>query len=189
MTPEQVLAARANPQLSAAGAQWYAGQNAQALKASGIAPTPAALGIAHALGPAGATGVLSAPDEALLADVFQKTQPGAAKAILAQNPTYQKMTVGDLKAKYAALGGAAPSVVAATAPQPAAPVVPPAQVAAATPPVNALSSLNTQALSPMQRMMMFKQLAALFAPQPRQQQAGAGPQTGGVDASIPLRVV
>jgi hypothetical protein len=87
------------------------------------------------------------------------------------------------------LGGmtSPPSVAAATAP-PAAPVS--SQVAAAAPPVNALSSLNTQAMSPMQRLTLYRQLAQLFAPPQRPQQAGAvGPQTGGVDASIPLRVV
>ncbi len=82
-----------------------------------------------------------------------------------------------------------PSVAAATAPQPAAPVVPPAQVAAATPPINPLSSLNAAAMTPMQRLAMYQQLAQLFAPPQRQQATAAGSQVGGVDASIPMRVV
>jgi hypothetical protein len=90
-------------------------------------------------------------------------------------------------ATMVATAAPAPSVAAATA-APAAPVS--SQVAAATPPVNALSALNTQAMSPMQRLTMYRQLAQLFAQPQRQQQAGAvGPQAGGVDASIPLRVV
>jgi hypothetical protein len=188
MTPEQVLAARRNPELSAKATQWYAAQNAPILQGHGILPTPGNLGIAHALGPQGAVGVLGYPDATPLAQAFKETQPSMADAILAQNPTYRDMTVGQLKQKYAKLDGGQYMPVA-TAPQ--------AQVAVAAPPAapNALSSLvpfsgaNLAAMTPYQRLAAMQQLQGLFAPHRAAQSAqagGGGPMTGGVDASIPL---
>lgn len=55
--------------------------------------------------------------------------------------------------------------------------------------INPLTSLASAQLSPMQRLQMYQQLAAMFRPQQRQQQAQQpGQMIGGVDASIPLRV-
>jgi len=95
MNPQQILQARTNPQLSATAADWYAAKNAPILQANGIEPTNANLGIAHALGPQGAS-VLKFPDETPLSQAFSVTQPQAAQQILAQNPQYQNMTVGQL---------------------------------------------------------------------------------------------
>jgi hypothetical protein len=104
MTPEQVLAARNDTTVvgpngetrSTLAANWYAGENAKVLQAQNIAPTPANLGIAHALGAGGATKVLSAPDNTPLSQVIPET--------IAQNPQYGRMTVGDLKRQYSRLG-------------------------------------------------------------------------------------
>lgn len=101
MTPQQTLDARKNPQLSATATDWYAAKNAPVLQANGIEPTQANLGIAHTLGPQGAS-VLKFPDQTPLSQAFSLTQPQQAAQILAQNPQYQNMTVGGLKAKYQA---------------------------------------------------------------------------------------
>jgi hypothetical protein len=104
MTPDQILAARTDTtpvgpngeDRSTLATNWYAGENAKVLQASNIAPTPANLGIAHALGAGGATKVLSAPDNTPLSQVIPETIP--------QNPQYGRMTVGDLKQQYSRLG-------------------------------------------------------------------------------------
>ncbi len=185
MSKEQILAARTDPALSAKATEWYAAQNAPVLVAAGIVPTPANLGIAHALGPAGATGVLRFPDATPLAVAFKESQPDRADVILAQNPTYRTMTVGDLKRKYDGLdrGQYAP---AETAVQVAA-VAPPAA------PLNRLSSLqpgaNSAAQSLQQRMAYLQQLQSLFKTARPTQAAGGVPaatMVGGVNESIPL---
>ena len=100
MTPEQILAARNDPDLSTKAANWYAGENAKVLQAQNIEPTPGNVGIAHTLGPGGAIKVLSAPDNTPLSQVIPET--------IAQNPQYGRMTVGDLKRQYSRLGPIAP---------------------------------------------------------------------------------
>lgn len=105
MSPDQVLAARTDPNLSTIATHWLAGQNAPVLQGAGIEPTPQNLGVAHALGGRGASMVLKLPDEMPLSQAFAQTQPDSAKAILAENPQYQNMTVGQLKQKYAGVGG------------------------------------------------------------------------------------
>lgn len=192
MDEDQILAARTDPALSAKATNWYAGVNAGILQAAGIAPTPINLAVGHALGGAGAAGVLKFPDSMPLRDALLQSQPDKADAILAQNHPYQTITVGGLKAMYGALGGGAgpagapvqvaaatPGVPSAVAPPPAAP--------------NALSSLAPFSpaamakLTPIQRLAMVQQLQQMFAPPRAQQVAQAGgSQVGGVDASIPL---
>jgi hypothetical protein len=111
MSPEQILAARSDAtpvgpngeSRSTLATNWYAGENAKALTARNIEPTPANLGISHALGAGGAAKVLSAPDNTPLSQVIPET--------IAQNPQYGRMTVGDLKRQYSRLGpvGGAPA--------------------------------------------------------------------------------
>lgn len=144
MTPEQVLNARTDPVLSARATDWYAAKNKDILESHGIVATPGNLGIAHALGGAGAAGVLGLPDSTPLADAFKQTQPGMADAILAQNPGYRTMTVGDLRNKYSHFdqGQYGGNVQQSTQPAPAAapPQAPAAPVAAA--PVRTTSALE-----------------------------------------------
>jgi hypothetical protein len=145
MSPEQILAARSNPELSTQAANWYAGENAKALTARNIEPTPANLGISHALGAGGAAKVLTAPDNTPLSQVIPET--------IAQNPQYGRMTVGDLKRQYSRLGpvggpgapGAGGGVAARTGGvDVAGPGVPPGAVA----PVAAPGTAGTTAASP-----------------------------------------
>jgi hypothetical protein len=104
MSPEQILAARSDAtpvgpngeSRSTLATNWYAGENAKALTARNIEPTPTNLGISHALGAGGAAKVLSAPDNTPLSQVIPET--------IAQNPQYGRMTVGDLKRQYSRLG-------------------------------------------------------------------------------------
>lgn len=118
MSPDQVMAARSDPAISAQATQWLASRNAPVLQGAGIQPTAANLGVAHALGGTGAAGVLALPDTTPMADALKQTQPAAAGAILAENPQYQKMTVGDLKAKYAGLDTSGMAANAANSGQP-----------------------------------------------------------------------
>jgi hypothetical protein len=188
MTPDQVLAARSNPQLSEMATHWYAGVNAPTLQAAGIVPSPDNLAIAHAFGGKGAVGVLRYPDSTTLTDALKASQPDKAAAILAQNPTYQRMTVGDLRTKYAGMGGSVPTPaapVATAAVSPSAAAVAPNAMSSLAP----YSSANLAAMSPFNRLVAMQQLRSLFTPPAARQQvaqAAAGPQTGGVDASIPL---
>jgi hypothetical protein len=191
MTPEEVLAARSDPALSAKATQWYAGVNAPVLQAAGVPPTPVNLAISHALGGQGAAGVLKYPDSTPLRRALLESQPKAADAILAQNPGYGNMTIGDLKARYGGLGGQSSGAQVAPQTAMAAPVV----AAPAPPPINAMSSLapfsgaSMAAMTPYQRLAMMRQLQSLFAPQHAAQTAqagGGGQMVGGVDANIPL---
>jgi hypothetical protein len=109
-SPDEVLAMRTDPQLSATATDWYAAKNAATLKTAGLDATPQNLGVAHAFGGAGATGILKFPDDASLSQVLSVTQPGAVNDILRENPQYGRMTVGDLRQKYAKIG--APSWMA-----------------------------------------------------------------------------
>ncbi len=189
MDSDQVMAARTDPKLSAMAANWYAGVNAPILQAAGIAPTPVNLAIGHALGGAGAAGVLKFPDATPLREALLQSQPKMADAILAQNPSYQTMTVGGLKAKYAGMGDGGPPPAAA--PVVAAGAAPPAATPTAGP--NALSSLSPFSpealakMSPLQRLAMVQQLQSMFSPHHAAAAAGGGgPGAGGVDASIPM---
>lgn len=157
LTPEQALAKRSDPNYSNMAADWYADYNKHILAQRGIAPTAANLGIAHALGGGGAAAVLSYPDGAKLADVFRQTQPNMADEILRLNPQYQNMTVGELKAKYAGLGGGAYVPVGSTAPSVPAPSsvapMPPTTAATVAPQLAGL-----QRLAQMQKLAMFSKL-------------------------------
>jgi len=107
MNPRQVLQARRDPQLSATATDWYATKNTPILQANGIEATPANLGIAHTLGPLGAS-VLKFPDQTPLSQAFSITQPQMAQQIRSKNPQYAQMSVGQLRQKYAFLNGPVP---------------------------------------------------------------------------------
>jgi hypothetical protein len=94
MSPDQILAARANPQLANQAITWLAQKNAQTLQAQGVRPTGQSLGIAHYLGAGGAAAVIGAPDSD---PVSKYVSDAAVKA----NPELATMTVGQMKARYA----------------------------------------------------------------------------------------
>lgn len=89
------LARRTDPALTEPAVQWYAGQNAQALQQAGLPVTDASLAAAHALGPAGAIGVLRAAPDTPLSRVLS---PAAIQA----NPQYGRMTAGQFVSDYGA---------------------------------------------------------------------------------------
>ena len=149
-TPEEVLAGRTNPRLSAAAADWSRDYNSGILAKAGILPTPTNLALAHTLGAGGAIGALKYSDDTPLTKVFQETQPKMADTILKLNPAYQNMTVGDLKGKFANVDTAPPAPA-------------PAQTAQATPPPfypmqPAQSALATKEPDPLQQLALVNSL-------------------------------
>ena len=88
-TPDQILALRADPQLAAEATTAYAQQNAQTLGDAGLPVNAATLVLAHRLGPDGAKSVLSAPANAPLSQIL-------SPEVIAANPQYGKLTVGQL---------------------------------------------------------------------------------------------
>ena len=122
MSPDQIAAARSNPQLNAAGIAWLAQQNADALTKAGVTPSGPALGVAHYIGAGAASKALQAPDNTPVRNFV------SADAIK-YNPELGTMTVGQLKQRYANvpapafLGGPKPSAAPAVTAQapPAAP--------------------------------------------------------------------
>ncbi len=101
MDRQQILAARTNPQLSDTAAQWYADQNRSALQSRGVEATPAALGVAHYLGPGAAAAVLSADPSTPVADALGTAlSPNQVQSYLAANPTLARQTAGGLVGQY-----------------------------------------------------------------------------------------
>ena len=121
-----ILAMRADPQLSSDMVTAYSQQNAKTLTAAGLPPTPGNLYLAHFAGPQGAVNVLNADPSAPASAVM-----GAAAT--AANPFLKNMTIGDLR-NWATnkVGGNGPQA------QPSAPTPAPASPApAAASPVGA----------------------------------------------------
>lgn len=132
MDTQQILDKRTDPNYSKLGTDWYARYNADILRQHGIAPTAANLGLAHGFGGIGAVGLLSQPDSMKLSDALTATQgQDASTKIMAANPAYLNMTVGQMKNKYAGMSGAG-SAPTATPPSPQAPAAPATPAAAAT---------------------------------------------------------
>lgn len=163
MSPDQVLAARSNTDLSNKATNWLAGQNAPVLQSAGVTPTAATLSDAHALGGAGAAGVLKLPDDTTVAQALRQTQPDHADAILAQNPQYQSMTVGQLRA-----GGPWAPGSGGAAPGPAPGAAPAAAPAAATAPQVGLNNPNIMRAFQMHQAALKMVLADPYNMQTRQ---------------------
>jgi hypothetical protein len=87
MTDKQILAMRADPQLSNEMTAEYARQNAQSLAADGLPVTSATLALAHRFGPDGAKTILAAPADAKLADILPKK-------VIDANPSLADQTAG-----------------------------------------------------------------------------------------------
>lgn len=170
MTQEQIMNSRRDPVLSAKATQWLAGANAPILQKAGFQATPQNLAIAHAFGGTGAAGILKYPDTATLPDVLHATQPKMADTILQLNPQYQKMTVGDIRNKYAGLNNGQYSTA------PAAPVTP-APTPAATPVAATGATPATPAYPPALAQMQRLALLNRLMPQAQQQAAPVGYNT------------
>lgn len=144
---QELLALRADPNLSREMTAAYAAQNGQILTQAGHEATPGNTYLAHFAGPKGAVSVLSADPNTPVSSILT---PDAIKA----NPFLARMTAGDLRAwADRKMGGSAPAPQPAQASPAAAPGAP-LQLASAAP--------------------IFPQAAPQAAPQQAQaQQAGA----------------
>jgi hypothetical protein len=94
MSADQAMAARSDPKFNSAGISWLAQQNAAQLAQAGVKPSGMALGIAHYLGAGAAAKALQAPDNTPIANFVS---PEAIQ----YNPELGRLTVGQLKARYA----------------------------------------------------------------------------------------
>lgn len=90
-TTQQVLALRANPDLSAFMADKYRQENAAVLRKAGLPVTDETLYLAHGFGAGGAVTLLKTPANT----PFANTSVGTDK-VLRQNPTYRGKTVGQI---------------------------------------------------------------------------------------------
>lgn len=123
-SPEEILALRADPQLSREMTEAYAAQNGRTLSQAGHEATPGNTYLAHFAGPKGAVSVLSAAPDTPVSAILT---PEAVKA----NPFLAKMTAGDLRAwADKKMGGSAP----VAQPAPAAPTAPANGLLASTAP-------------------------------------------------------
>ncbi len=98
---QQILAMRANPNISGVMIGAYARANAPVLMQAGQPVNAATLGMAHNLGAAGAISVLQAPAQAPLSAVLS---PAALQA----NPTLANQTAGAYRARMLLAYGQAP---------------------------------------------------------------------------------
>ncbi|MBR1122101.1 hypothetical protein JQ628_11295 [Bradyrhizobium lablabi] len=113
---QELLALRADPQLSREMTEAYAAANGRILSNAGLPVTAGTTYLAHFAGPQGAVSVLQADPSAPVSSVLS---PDAMKA----NPFLAKMTVGDLRAwADRKMGGGAPAPQPSPVPSPAAPM-------------------------------------------------------------------
>ena len=113
-SPDEILAMRNDPKLSAEMTAAYAADNAGILSKAGLPVTPGSTYLAHFAGPQGAVGILNADPSAPVSSILT---PAAVKA----NPFLQGMTAADLRAwADRKVGGSAPTPAQPPAPQQAA---------------------------------------------------------------------
>lgn len=94
MTPDQVLAARSNPDLMDRAILWYRGVNERQLSQSGIDPTDANLALAHRFGGGGAAAIVRAKQANPATPMASVVPPDVLRA----NPDLASRTVGDVVA-------------------------------------------------------------------------------------------
>jgi len=126
---QQALALRSNPGISSLMIGAYARTNAPLLMQSGIPVNAATLGMAQNLGAAGAARVMQAPAQAPMASLFPPGPNGTPSPVVAANPQFARMSVGDYRGNMLLRYGAQPvqlglgiggAAAGATAPAPAA---------------------------------------------------------------------
>lgn len=102
MNPQQILAARSNPDLSRRAIEWYRQSNAQNLAAQGLPANDGAAALAHRFGPQGAAALLRADPNAPIDGVV-------GPQVMRANPDLAGRTVGQVVDGYAQRfgGGAA----------------------------------------------------------------------------------
>ena len=95
MSQQQILAARSNPALGNTAINWLAQKNAQDLQGAGVTPSGQSLGISHYLGSGAAAKIMQAGDT-------EPVRNFVSDAAVRANPELANMTVGQMKARYAA---------------------------------------------------------------------------------------
>ena len=118
LSTEQILALRDVKPLAVDLASQYAHENAETLSRQGVLATDAVLSLAHAVGPAGAASIVSAPSTRPVRELLGR------KAIAA-NPLFATMTAGSLRqwAAYRAAAGDITERAIYAPPPPANPVL------------------------------------------------------------------
>ena len=89
----QILALRADPQLSRQAVNDYAAQNAPKLQSAGLPVSDSTLALAHRFGPDGAVAVLQAPADKPVGDVV-------GGAVIAANPDLRGKTAGAVASQF-----------------------------------------------------------------------------------------
>ena len=102
MSPDQISAARANPDLRGAATDWLATKNAPVLAAGGVQPSGTSLGMSHYLGPQATVAMMKADPTAPASDILTATLgPDMTRAYVAANPNLAVLTAGGLRSHYA----------------------------------------------------------------------------------------
>ena len=99
MTPQQILDARRNPELSAQATQWYARRNGAALSQAGVPVNDATLGLAHQFDGPVAARIASAPPNTPIEQIV-------GPAAMAANPDLAGQTTGQVVQRFAQRYGA-----------------------------------------------------------------------------------
>lgn len=163
-SPDELLALRNDPKLSAEMTAAYAGDNQAILKKNGLPVTDGTTYLAHFAGPQGAVKVLQADPNAMVSDILDKS---AIKA----NPFLQGMTAQGLQAWAARKMGVSSPVPQSPSASPAGPAnapAPPLNLAPSAPPVfaqqpQAQPQQQAEPAAPFQ-MPAQQPLAPIFAP-------------------------
>ena len=102
MSPDQISAARANPDLRGAATDWLATKNAPVLAAGGVQPSGISLGMSHYLGPQATVAMMKADPTAPASDILTASLgPDTTRAYVAANPNLAVQTAGGLRNHYA----------------------------------------------------------------------------------------
>lgn len=96
MSQEEILAARANPELSAQATQWNARRNSEVLSNANLPVNDATLGIAHMFGAQGATQIL----RSALSNPTARMEDVVTADVLRANPNLAGRTVGDVAGEF-----------------------------------------------------------------------------------------
>lgn len=98
MDQDQILARRTDPAISQQATQWYARQNAAALRQAGIPVNDATLALAHTFGPNGARALFTANSNVPVEEIL-------GQRVIQANPHLAGRTAGDIRDMFNARYG------------------------------------------------------------------------------------